>query len=59
MLDRENYQDTVNWNPDESVVWRLVAKTINDQRIIEEIWPAGRFTAMDGKAIEELDDWRS
>jgi hypothetical protein len=59
ILDQENYQNTVNWIPDQSVVWKLVAKTINDQTIIEEIRPAGHFPAFVQEAVKELDDWGS
>ena len=59
MLDRENFEKTSNWIPDEQAVWRLVAKTISDQMIVEEIRPAGHFPAYQTGAIKELDEWRS
>lgn len=59
MLDRETYEKTVNWNPTEKVVWTLVAKTINDQAITEQIQPAGHFPAyVANAAVAELDHWR-
>jgi hypothetical protein len=59
MLARENYADTPNWIPEQPVVWKLVARTINDQTLTEEIRPAGHSPAFEERAIEELDEWRS
>jgi hypothetical protein len=59
VLERENYAKTPNWMPDQSVVWKLVARTINDQTLTEEIRPAGHSPAYEERAVEELDEWNS
>lgn len=57
MLDRSNYATTPNWIPGPDVVWRLVATTINDQTITEEIRPVAQFQAFEESPVEELDLW--
>ena len=59
MLERENYAKTPNWIPDQGVVWKLVARTINEQTLTEEIRPAGHSPAYEERAVEELDEWNS